>query len=262
LRDSDDRSRIEANAMGEFAESDVTQTGVTDHGRQPPTSAALALSSRVAWPAVAELTLVVLIHVAHCLNFVPFSKIPFLLVVGWISVRLRGRRWRDVGLQWDRRRWATTLLLGIVAGACLEAFQLFVSTPALAGLTGKQPDLAQYQILVGNAKLALVGIALAWVLAAFGEELVYRGYLMNRVAELGRNTRGAWLVSLLLISALFGFGHCHQGLTGVLEEGFAGLLLGLLYFATGRNLSVPIVAHGVEDTIDVVLLYFGCFPGM
>jgi len=45
-------------------------------------------------------------------------------------------------------------------------------------------------------------IALLWVLAAFGEELVYRGYLMNRVADLIRGTRTGWIVSLFLISAL------------------------------------------------------------
>jgi uncharacterized protein len=249
--------------MGEpttASESPLAQP--TGSGPPQPTSPALSPWGNVGWPAIAELTLVVLIHVAHCLHYVPFSKIPFLLVVGWISLRLRRVRWSDVGLRFDRRRWASALLIGLLAGACLEGFQLFVSTPALAWLTGKQPDLAQYQILAGNVKLALIGIALAWVLAAFGEELVYRGYLMNRIAELGRKTRGAWLVSLLLVSALFGFGHCQQGLTGVLEEGFAGLLLGLLYFASGRNLAVPIVAHGVEDTIDVVLLYFGRFPGM
>jgi len=68
----------------------------------------------------------------------------------------------------------------------------------------------------------MVIIALPWVLAAFGEELVYRGYLMNRVADLGRGTRTGWIVSLFLISALFGFAHYQQGLTGIIEEGSDG----------------------------------------
>ena len=105
-------------------------------------------------------------------------------------------------------------------------------------------------------------IALIWILAAFGEELVYRGYLMNRVADLGRGTRTAWIVSLLAISALFGFSHYQQGLTGIIEEGSDGLILGLMYLAYRRNLTIPIGAHGVCDTIDIALLFLGKYPGM
>jgi len=42
----------------------------------------------------------------------------------------------------------------------------------------------------------------------------------------------------------------------------AGLLLGVLYLACGRNLAVPIIAHGITDTIDVVLIFSGRYPGL
>ncbi|PYU02494.1 MAG: hypothetical protein DMG34_16210, partial [Acidobacteria bacterium] len=35
-----------------------------------------------------------------------------------------------------------------------------------------------------------------WLLGALGEELVYRGYLMNRVAGSFRNSSVAWTVGL------------------------------------------------------------------
>jgi membrane protease YdiL (CAAX protease family) len=41
-----------------------------------------------------------------------------------------------------------------------------------------------------------------------------------------------------------------------------GLLLGLIYLRTGRNLAVPIVAHGIQDSIDFVLIFLGKYPGM
>jgi membrane protease YdiL (CAAX protease family) len=37
----------------------------------------------------------------------------------------------------------------------------------------------------------LLFVALSWTLAAFREEMVYRGYLMNRVAGLFRNLKVA-----------------------------------------------------------------------
>ena len=68
-------------------------------------------------------------------------------------------------------------------------------------------------------------------------------------------------VSLFLISALFGFSHYQQGPTGIIEEGSDGLILGLIYLAWQRNLAIPIVVHGVCDTIDVVLLFLGKYRG-
>jgi membrane protease YdiL (CAAX protease family) len=36
----------------------------------------------------------------------------------------------------------------------------------------------------------------------------------------------------------------------------------VLYLATGRNLSAPVIAHGIQDTIDFLLLFLGKYPGM
>jgi membrane protease YdiL (CAAX protease family) len=129
-------------------------------------------------------------------------------------------------------------------------------------LTGKQPDLSDFRGLPGNVPLALIGFAFVWTLAAFGEELVWRGYLMNRVADLGRHTRWAWVCSLILVNIVFGFAHGYQGVTGVIDEGLMGVLLGVLYLFTGCNLAVPIIAHGVQDTIDLLLIFVGRYPGM
>src|SRR6202167_1595887 len=55
-----------------------------------------------------------------------FSKTPYLLLFGWISLRVRKLRWRDVGLS-RFRDWRTTLGWGIAAGLAMEGFELFVS---------------------------------------------------------------------------------------------------------------------------------------
>jgi membrane protease YdiL (CAAX protease family) len=85
---------------------------------------------------------------------------------------------------------------------------------------------------------------------------------MNRVADLLNRTRTAWIVSLIVVHVVFGLSHSAQGLTGMIDEGFMGLPLGILYLRTGRNLAVPTVAHGVQDTIDIILLCCGMYPGM
>jgi membrane protease YdiL (CAAX protease family) len=213
------------------------------------------------WLALVEFAIVALLFGADRWRLIPFSVTPFLLAVGWISLRLRRIRWRNVGLV-PYRSWRITLLVGLLGGLAIECFQLFVSQPLLVWLTGQQPNLSDFRVLTGNLKLALLALGLVWTLAAFGEEMVYRGYLLNRVADLGRRTPLAWVVSTVLVNIVFGFAHSYQGITGIIDEGLMGLLLALMYFATRRNLSVPIVAHGVQDTIDIVLVYLGVYPGM
>jgi membrane protease YdiL (CAAX protease family) len=220
---------------------------------------------RSKWLAVAELAIVVLIDVADARHLIFFSKTPYLLLLGWISLRVRGMRWRDVGLTSrlaGGRGWARILALGLGAGLLMEAIELFVTQPFLVGFLGKQPDLALFRSAHGNLKVTLLYIALVWPLAAFGEEMVYRGYLMNRVADLFDRTRLAWAVSIVVVHVGFGLAHAYQGLVGVIDEGLMGVLLALLYLATGRNLAVPILAHGVADTTDFLLIYLGMYPGM
>ena len=213
------------------------------------------------WLAIAELIVVALIFWADFRHLIPFSKTPFILLFAWISLRVRNQKWRDVGLS-RYRDWKTTLGLGLLAGLLLEAFQLFISQPILIRWLGKLPDLELFRSLMGNWKLAVIYIALAWTLAAFGEEMVYRGYLMNRVADLFNRTRTAWIISLFAVHIGFGLAHAYQGITGILDEGLSGLLLGVIYLRTGRNLAVPIIAHGLCDTIDILLIFLGKYPTM
>jgi hypothetical protein len=213
------------------------------------------------WLALVELLLVALIFVADAHHLIFFSKTPYLVALGWISLRIRRTGWRAVGMT-VYRSWKKTILLGVLVGVGLEAIELFITQPFLVRVLHQQPDLSVFNSVAGNWKLALIFIGLSWTLAAFGEEMVYRGYLMNRVAGLLKKSRAAWIVSLIAVHVGFGFAHAYQGVTGIIDEGFMGLLLGLVYLRTRRSLAVPIVAHGVSDSIDVMLMFLKMYPGM
>jgi membrane protease YdiL (CAAX protease family) len=235
-----------------------SETGATIVGNLAPPKRGQRDS---AWVIALEFAMVVALFVADFKHHVFFSKTPYLFLLGWMSLRWRGLGWRDVGLA-RPVNWRRTIVIGVVCGIAMELLELFLTQPLLAKLFHKMPDLSDLGEMKGNWKALLLFIALSWTLAAFGEEMVYRGYLMSRVAGLFRDARIAWLVSLVVVSFLFGLGHIDQGITGQVENMINGLLLGTIFLATGCNMWAAIIAHGVTDTLDIVLLYLGKYPGL
>ncbi len=213
------------------------------------------------WLAAVEFCIVAALYIADVYRLIPISKTLFLFALGWISLRLRGLGWASVGFG-KPRNWRSAIAAGLAAGGGLALLELFVSYPLLTWLTGKPPDLSDFRPIIGNFGLFLLTVFLIWIIAVLGEELVYRGYLMNRVAGLCGGSRAAWAVSLILVSIVFGAGHIDQGVTGMTENVINGVLLGLLYLGYDRNLIVLIVAHGVSNTVDLLLIYLGRYPGL
>lgn len=211
--------------------------------------------------ALIEFALVATIYVADWRGHVVPSKVPYLFLLAWISLRVRGLRWRDIGFR-IYRSWARTAALGVLAGIGIEVLELFGTQPLLARLFRQMPDLSAFDRVAGNVKWLVISLVLTWMLFAFGEELVFRGYLMNRIADLTGHKRSGWAVALVLSSVVFGVSHFAQGITGVTENFIDGMILATIYFAFGRSLAVPIIAHGITDTVDFLLIFFHRYPGL
>ena len=111
--------------------------------------------------------------------------------------------------------------------------------------------------IAGDLRSALLWLGLVWTFAAFGEEISYRGYLLNRAADIGGRTPLAYWIAVIAVSILFGYGHYYKGPAGIVDSGIAGLILGAAYLISGRNLWTTILAHGFIDTFGVAGLYFG-----
>jgi hypothetical protein len=211
---------------------------------------------------VLEAVLFGAVFVAGTYNYLPISHTPYLLVLGWLMLIIRGKRWADLGLCWPPHA-ASALTLGAFAGVALSVHELIVLEPVVRSFTGASPDLSLFKDLKGDLQATLFWIALSWVLAAFGEEMVWRGYAMNRVAEVFGGGTAAWMLSTLAVNILFGVAHEYQDVTGMIVTAIGGVTYALLYFLAGRNLVVPIVAHGMQNTCDFLFMYHGgIIPGL
>ena len=184
------------------------------------------------------------------------NEVPILFVAGWISIRFRNGGWRSIGLA-RPASWPWTVAIAAGVAALRLTLGELVLPKLLARFFPPEHAPAGAEMLKGNVKTALVALLIIWTFAAFGEELSYRGYLLNRAAEIGDRSRVAWVLALIAASVLFGYGHYFKGPAGIIDSGMAGLLLGGAYLLTRRNLWVPVLAHGFIDTIAVVAAYFG-----
>lgn len=86
------------------------------------------------------------------------------------------------------------------------------------------------------------------LLPAIGEELVFRGFLQRYLGRTRIGPHAAVWATALIFSAI------HFQFEGFLPRVLLGALLGYLYFFT-RNLWVPIVAHFVNNAMQVTAAY-------
>jgi len=189
---------------------------------------------------------------------VAYLGLAMSLTILWILSRLRGARWIDLGMVWPKS-WIRTVLMGVgVALGFLGAIVLVIN-PAIKSLPNLQPrDMSSFSFLEGSLPNLMVNVMAMWVTAAFLEEFLWRGYLMNRLVDLlGGSSRFNWAIALVFSTIIFGLGHAYQGTAGMLKTGAAGLVLGLAYLIVGRNLWPLIIAHALFDTLDFVTHYLG-----
>jgi len=178
-----------------------------------------------------------------------------VLLVAWTLLRLRGVRWRDVGLR-RPRPWWTVLVWTLVV------FVLFYGVKTFIGpLLGREPNLARFAAVHGDLATYLQIVTAIWITSALIEELVFRGFLLTRLCNLFGPALPGLILACLVQGALFGAVHVYQGVGGVILTGIGGFLLGAVYLLAGRNLWTLIIAHGVVDSYALTRIFLFGVPG-
>ncbi len=186
------------------------------------------------------------------------NEVVILTLVAILSMRLRAAGWNWTLLGF-RRPDSWHVIVGVALAAAMLRILLgdFVIEPATAEIWPAPALPEGANDIAGNPGYALMMLGLVWSFAAFGEEIAYRGYLLNRGAAALGGTKLAFWIAAAASAVLFGFGHFYKGPAGIVDSGVAGLILAAAYLVTGRNLWTCVLAHGFIDTFAVVSLYLG-----
>ncbi len=132
-----------------------------------------------------------------------------------------------------------------------------VVNPIVGALGLTDRDLRRLDILEDDAPTLVVNLLVMWITAALLEELLFRGYLINRLMDLqGKATRFTWVIALVGSSVIFALPHIDQGPEGMIHVGAIGLVFGIAFFVVGRKLWPLVLSHGFIDTLDFISHYF------
>ncbi len=182
--------------------------------------------------------------------------IPTILAfgIGSFFLLIRKEKFTDVGF---KKQPKFLRMVGIVflLAAVWTIIDYSVLLPLLSHITGMSQDLSDFAKLKGNTGFLLVMLAAKWTLAAFGEEIVYRGMIQNRIISIFENKKIGVIVSILASSFVFGFAHTEQGIIGILITMLDALFFSLIKLRF-RNLWASVLVHGFMNSIGMIVFYF------
>lgn len=175
---------------------------------------------------------------------------PLSAILALVWARWSRTPWSALGFVRERR-WPATVALGIGLGVGFKLLMKAIVMPLL----GADPINHAYHYLAGNRAALPGAIVTMIVIAGFGEETLFRGYLFERLGKLLGSSAWARGFIVLITSGLFGLAHyANQGLAGVEQATVTGLVFGTIYAATGR-IWLPMIAHAVFDLTAVAIIY-------
>jgi len=178
--------------------------------------------------------------VAHLVRYEATWWAIAALVIAW-ALRAERMRWSTLGV----RRTSTADLLAAIAGAAVLLAGFAALYAAVLPALGIREDRAIRQLLATPLWWRIVSV----IRAAACEELLYRGYGLERLAQLTRSRPLAalvtWAAFTLAHVGTWGWGH-------VLVAGFGGAVLTALYLWR-RHLVTNVIAHAIVDGVAVLL---------
>lgn len=139
--------------------------------------------------------------------------------------------------------WIVPVVLSIFILYALDFFLLYGSRKRRAKtIEKKQLKIA----FIPVDKKELIHFCFLALTASIGEEVIFRGFLINYLISWTGTATWGLAVASIFSSALFAFLHGYQGIPSMIKIFFLSLLFSLLFLLTG-SLIMVIVIHAIID---------------
>ena len=212
------------------------------------------------------LDLVIYISVMFLIREIYIPKVGFIanglfwsfstLVIAMWRMKVREVTWQDLGLRKPDNFGKTIGISALILVAVIFSIITFEIIKdhlpfSIAPDTSPESAVSKFGDLKGNWLHFFLIIPFVWIESML-EELLDRGFLMNWIERLFSKTSFATVIAVLLQAAIFGFRHSHDLSARSISVGIIGLIMGIAYVVSGRNLWPLIIAHGVLNTMSMV----------
>ena len=177
---------------------------------------------------------------------------PLSAILVLIWVKISDTPWREIGYV-RPRSWGKTIATGIVFGVALK----FVMKAMVMPLFGAPPINQAYHFVTGNPAVIPLMIYTMIVIAGFGEETFYRGWMFERFAKLLGQSLFVKIAIVVITSILFASVHYpEQGIPGAEQALMTGLIFGSIFAVTGQ-IFMLMIAHAAFDLTALWMIYYG-----
>ena len=182
-----------------------------------------------------------------------------MLALIWLGIRVRGESCRSIGLSviWSGVLDAFRAILKSIPIAIFAIAAFVVGTVIMANVVGipESADMTKFNYLQGNLPMLLASLVGVYIVSSFGEEVVYRGFLITRLERMFPNNRRPTLFALAISSAIFGLAHIEWGPMGIAQTTCMGAAFGISFLLIQRKLWPLVLAHAYMDTLLLLPLY-------
>lgn len=190
------------------------------------------------------------------LSFLP-NIIASIVIIVANYIEYKGKPFSALGFQREKFTVKNIFILAPLVALVLFILYAFILVPGITKLTGVPIDYSFFDELKGNLPNLLIMLLIVWATAGFGEEIIFRGYLMRQFVKFFGESKVSIALSIILITGFFGFMHVGQGITGQLVTFIIGSLIALIFYLRKYDLWFVIAVHGFFNTIALTCIYLG-----
>ena len=176
-----------------------------------------------------------------------------LLVAGMLALRKQPR----ASIGWTADRFLANTGIGIIIWIGIMLLSMAMALGLFVFWPEGYKDLANNRQTVADilGDITLVQIFALCVVVSIYEEVIFRGFVLNRLRHLIRSN----LLAVFFTSLVFGGLHIYQGPIAVALVFALGMVLGFVVLWR-KSLMPAIVAHFLFNTGMLLLLYFDVGP--
>ncbi len=180
-----------------------------------------------------------------------------LVIIVANFIEYKGKAFSSLGFYRERFNAKNLLLIAPLTAFGLFVFYVFALVPAVEILTGDPINYTNTEQLRGNLPTTLTWLLVIWVTAAFGEEIIFRGFFMRQFVKFFGDSKISLLINMLIFCSFFGYMHMQQGLTGQIVATTVGALFFIIFYLRKYDLWFMVMIHGFFNTLGILSFYFG-----